>query len=554
MVRATRRIAIVLALVVAGGALAGRVPATTPRFLPDDPLAVEPETQDAGAAAPREIDLVWDLAENLFGRPGDTARDVPAANVNTIDEVPDSGWFTNRILSRPLSLDEAVRGPLAGPGPADGAWIVTHPKSAGFAPGFRMRDRAGTVWFVSLDPTGFDESATGALAVANKLFWALGYFQVEDHLTWVRADQLTIADTARVRAESGRLRPMRRADLDAVLARAARGPDGRYRAVASRGLPGTILGGFEYHGTRPDDPNDVVPHEHRRELRALKVFGAWVNLVDMKAGNTLDIVVPGPAGRRVVRHYLQDVGSTFGAGATGPRQFDEGWESLLDTPRVLARLFTFGLYMRPWQRVRYMELPSVGRFEGDRFDPRTWSPRVPPAAFRHAGADDEFWAARRVMAFSDAMIRAVVHTGNYSDSRAEQLLADVLIKRRDAIGRAYLPAITPLADFAFDEARGLTFVNVAAAAGVAAAPGGGYRLQWLETDNATGATAPIGDESAADPAGTPPPDALPDGVSAALTARVWALDPRHPAWRTPVDASFMRASEGWRLVGLDRMP
>ena len=94
-------------------------------------------------------------------------------------------------------------------------------------------------------------------------------------------------------------------------------------------MPGRPLGGFRYHGTRSDDPNDVVPHEHRRELRALKVFGAWTNLVDMKAGNTLDALVT-ENGRSVVRHYLQDVGSTFGTGANGPREYDEGWEYLYD--------------------------------------------------------------------------------------------------------------------------------------------------------------------------------------------------------------------------------
>ena len=154
-----------------------------PRFLPDDPLAVEPETQDASKAAPRDIDLIWDLAENLVSRPGDPAPDVRAGNINTIDEVPDSNWFTNRIFARPLSIAEAVRGPLEGSGPAPGGWTVTHPKSAGFAPGFRIRDSAGVVWFVSFDPVGFDESATGAIAVANKLFWALGYYQVENYLT-----------------------------------------------------------------------------------------------------------------------------------------------------------------------------------------------------------------------------------------------------------------------------------------------------------------------------------------------------------------------------------
>jgi hypothetical protein len=89
--------------------------------------------------------------------------------------------------------------------------------------------------------------------------------------------------------------------------------------LASLAIPGRILGGFKYFGTRADDPNDVVPHEHRRELRALKVFGAWTNLVDMKALNTLDTVIAGN-GRGAIRHYLQDVGSTFGTGALAPRE------------------------------------------------------------------------------------------------------------------------------------------------------------------------------------------------------------------------------------------
>ncbi len=503
-----RAVSLLIGLALAVGVARG----SGPKFMVDDPLTVEPETQDAGKAQPREIELIWDLAENLFSRPGDPALDVRAQNINTIDEVPDSSWFTNRILAHPLSPAEVARGPLEGTGPAPGPWVIVAPKSAGFAPGFRMRDSAGTLWFVSLDPTGFNESASGALLVANKLFWALGYYQVENFLASFTPEQLSVAPNARIRVESGQVRPMRRQDLDAVLARAAREPDGTYRAIAARALPGTPIGGFEYHGTRPDDPNDVVPHEHRRELRALKVFGAWTNLVDMKAGNTLDTIVPGPEGRRVVRHYLQDVGSTFGAGATGPREFDEGWESLFDAPRVVLRLLSFGLYLRPWQHVDYPEVPpSIGRFEGVAFDPRAWSPRVVPAAIRHARADDEFWAARRVMAFTDEMIAAAVRTGAYSDPRAEAYLTEVLIARRDAIGRAYLPAITPLADFAFDPGTGVSFVNVAERAKVAEAPAEGYRAQWLQVDNATGTGTPIGGEVRADGPLVPAPGAAARG-------------------------------------------
>ena len=42
-------------------------------------------------------------------------RNVRAMNVNTLDEVPDSSWFTNRIGRREIPLDELVRGPDRGP-------------------------------------------------------------------------------------------------------------------------------------------------------------------------------------------------------------------------------------------------------------------------------------------------------------------------------------------------------------------------------------------------------------------------------------------------------
>ena len=90
--------------------------------------------------------------------------------------------------------------------------------------------------------------------------------------------------------------------------------------MAAKLIPGRDLGGFRYFDTRPDDPNDIVPHQDRRVLRALRVFGAWTNLVDMKAGNTHDTLIT-ENGKGVVRHYLQDVGSTFGTGANALREY-----------------------------------------------------------------------------------------------------------------------------------------------------------------------------------------------------------------------------------------
>ena len=122
---------------------------------------------------------------------------------------------------------------------------------------------------------------------------------------------MEIDPKATIRRPSGARTPFTQDDIDAILERVARNPDGTYRVIAGRLIPGKILGNFLYAGTRPDDPNDVVPHEHRRELRALRVFGAWTNLTDLKAANTMDALETRE--RAIdVKHYLQDVGSTFG--------------------------------------------------------------------------------------------------------------------------------------------------------------------------------------------------------------------------------------------------
>lgn len=521
-----------------------------PRFYADDPLAREPETQDASTVQPWDIDLFVDLTTNLFGRPGDAALDVRAQNVNTVDEVPDSGWFTNRIGVEPLSAAQIAVGPATGAGPAPGPWTVIRPKTSGYAPGFTIRDSAGETWFVSFDAPGSPEAATGAILVANKLFWALGYHQVENHLGRITADQIRIADTAMMRLATGRRRPMMRRDVDDVLRRSHRSADGSYRAVLGRLLPGQVVGGFRYYGTRPDDPNDVVPHEHRRELRALKVFGAWTNLVDMKAGNTLDTVIQ-VDGRGVVRHYLQDIGSTFGAGALGPHDVDEGWEYLYEGKPLLARLFTLGLAVPRWATVRYERHPSVGRFEGEAFDPRRWKPRVPTAAFLRARPADDFWAARRVAAFSDALIDAAVRSGHYTDPAAERLLARVLVQRRDKIARAFLPAVNPVVDVHMADDGAVTFANAAVDARVADAPTG-YAVRWSSFDNATDTATPLGPAVTVPTPRAAPPTPVPAATGAFVRVNIAATG-GPAAWAVPAKAYFTRHEDGWRLIGLTRL-
>ena len=544
-------VVLALALLTAAAVVpSSGVDAQRPRFFSDDPLVREPETQDASKVAESEIGLTPDLLQNLFSEEGDPTRNVRAQNINTADEVPDSNWFTNRIYAKPLSSAELTRGPLTTDGPAPGKWTVIRGKGAGVAPGFTARDESGVVWFVSFDGLRNRVAPTAALAVATRLFWGLGYFQIENHLTTVRRENVVVGSEATMRAH-GKRRRVTMKDIDEVFDRAAKSADGSYRVIAGRAVPGRPVGGFRYFGTRPDDPNDVIPHEHRRELRALQVFGAWINLVDMKAGNTLDTVIT-ENNRSVVRHYLQDVGSTFGTGALAPRDGDEGYEYLVEGGALAKRLFTFGLFLSPWQTIDYEKHAEIGQFEGDEFEPEDWKPRVPVAALRHARPDDTLWAALRVMAFTDDHIRAAVKTGNFTDPVAEKMLADILIKRRDKIGRVYYSRINPLVRFELTDS-GLAFENPAVKAGFAEAPKQGYQVTWYRFNNGTGASDQIGSPTTTSQVRVPAPADLPREANSYVRVSIGAVQPPHAPWATPVDVYFRRAGNAWQLVGVERL-
>jgi len=281
------------------------------------------------------------------------------------------------------------------------------------------------------------------------------------------------------------------------------------------------------------------------------VFAAWTNLVDVKALNTMDTLIT-ENGQARVRHYLLDVGSTFGIGANGPREWIEGYEHLFEQDKALKRLYTMGFYIQPWQTVDYEANRSIGRFEGDQFDPMLWKSRVPAAALLQARADDTFWAARRVMAFSDDMIRALVKAGKYSDPAAEKLLADVLIKRRDKIGRAYFTLISPLVNFSLDSSGTFGFENAALQAGIVKAHPS-YRVAWSLFDNANGTSTPLAETNGSS-GQIPAPPALPAATGAYVVAEVRTVDPTYPSWAKPVRATFCRTNSGWKLVGLEREP
>ena len=197
-------------------------------------------------------------------------------------------------------------------------------KSDGVTPGFTIRDTADQLWFVKFDPPGWRAMATGSEIVAAKLFWAAGYHTAEYHIAQLTPANLVDRQGHAHHAAGRDGAAMQQSDIAWLLSRADRDADGSYRVILSKATPGRPVGRIAFHGTRADDPNDIVPHEHRRELRGYFVFAAWLNHVDAKGINSLSSLVT-ENGRSFIRHYLLDFGSALGSAAVGPR---EGWEGL----------------------------------------------------------------------------------------------------------------------------------------------------------------------------------------------------------------------------------
>lgn len=523
-------------------ALLCSLPALAVKFYPDDPLWREPAPVSLPDVEARRLDPLVDFYKNTFKTKGERnvrKRVHPSQGVNTLDEAYDSAWYTNRHWLNRMSQEELARGPnRTAPPSADGHWTVTSAKSEGVTPGFTIADAKGRRYLLKFDPPANPELASAADVIGAKFFYALGYNTPENYIVRFRREQLTVKPGVKFTDRYDRTRNLNEKDVDDLLAALPRGADGTYRALASLYISGKSLGGFKYYKRRPEDRNEIAPHEHLRVLRGLYVSAAWLNHTDAKALNSLDTFVE-ENGRKFVKHYLIDFGASLGSDSFAAKDPRLGHAFFIEKEAGLGQLLSFGLIVPKYARVEYPKNPAVGNFEVESFDPNDWKSNYPNAAFLNRLPGDEFWGAKQVMAFTDEDIRTIVHTGEYSDPAAEQMVADVLIKRRDKIGRVLLPKLLPLDRFAVQGDR-LVFTDLLAASNLR--PARSYQISWALYDNQTGQRSPLAGR-----------------VDAALPAEVLRSAPGSYAAATIRNDEpgksitvYLRHADQWQVVGIDR--
>jgi hypothetical protein len=334
--------------------------------------------------------------------------------------------------------------------------------------------------------------------------------------------------------------------------------DGTIRVLASRWLPGKIVGHFRYYGTRPDDANDIYPHERRRELRGLRLFAAWLNHDDARALNSLDSYVE-EDGRRFVRHYLQDFGSTLGSGSTAAQHPRAGHEHIIERDKIRKGLLSFGFWQREWMKATYAPVASIGNIAAESFDPATWKPEYPHPSMDQMDAADAFWAASIASRFTDDDLKAIVDQAKLSDPRAAAHLASIIIRRRDRVVEYGITGANPLDSFvvANNDAGGieLLFDNAAERIG-AVRPGAVYSVTWHALDNMTGREQRVGEVAESERTYAKVPEAAWGPIDAAgyryaiAAIRTWA--PGYPQWAAPIRVTLRDRSGTLDIVGIDR--
>jgi hypothetical protein len=533
---------------IAGVVLAPSTAAEKPgkKFYSDDPLRQEPAPRSVRQVAIRQVDDLYDFLENSYVTPGRERKAMkhgtqPALDVNTLGEVPDNAWYTNRHAFRRMSIAELQRGPgNTTPPSRKGAWTIVGAKSDGVTPGFVIEDVDKNRYLLKLDPPDYPELCSAADVIGSKVFYALGYFTPENYVVQFQSEDLTIPAGATWRDSSGRKHPLTMQAVNDLLKSQPKDPAGKYRALASRWVEGQVVGPFSYMGARKDDPNDTVSHEDRRVLRGLRVFASWLNHQDTRSINSMDTMVT-VDNRQFLRHYLIDFGSILGSAGYAQKEPWMGHEYAIARPEAAIQLVTFGFYLPGWMRSNYPKLHGAGLFDARSFEPLKWKPNYPNPAFLMMDQDDAFWAAKQVAAFSDDEIRAIVQTGQFSDQRSADWITECLIQRRDKIAAAWFGKVLPVDNFRVAESK-LAFDDLSRyAVGLPL----GYEIRWASYDNHRGVSTPL-------PGAVGRKLPVVDDSTEYLAATVAHASEAETNCPNPVTVYVRRAPKGFEVVGVDR--
>ncbi len=365
----------------------------------------------------------------------DPRRIPEALDVSSMDDVPHSSWFRGSLKTATMFDDYAKDGPPRPP------FQLLDEEAASETPGaIALRDARGLRYELLHDPEGREGMRTTGAAVASRLVHALGYRTAEVHV---------------ITSHEGR------------------------RAVATRWPPGIDLGPTPIASTRPDDPNDFLPHVDRRTLRTLFHVTAWLDLRRLTPRILGDVYV-GKRGKGHVQHQLVGLD-----GALGADNFDDAVAWAEDPDRegsnFFLKMFSLGLSPKPPGFYPTPDVDGVGLIAPVLL-PERWDMSPPFEPTDRILPGDAYWFAKRLAAVPPSMVRKVVREARVESAANKWLVERLLQRRRALIAHGY--AQTTPCDVAaiVDEPRALTLVDYAVFGGYVPTSQRSYRVRVLDDE------------------------------------------------------------------------
>jgi hypothetical protein len=511
--------------------------------------------------------LNWDGADNIFFRPLSEALGVEhhgeAVNVNSFDEVPDSSWFQNRIGDHPVTPEELARGAcspaqvLDPDGSADGTWLIDRGKTDGSSTGFRVSIPGKGKYLFKGEPPDQRERPSAASVIGAAVYNAVGFNTTCEQIVYFRPSLLKLAPGLTHKGNFGGTEPFDQKSVDKILAECAH-IGGLVRMQVSAWLPGYLLGPFRYLGTRDDDPNDVIAHDDRRELRGSRLVAAWLDHFDAREQNSIDSWVtdshdgkaPPDSSPGHVVHYYLDTSDCLGSWwAWEPISRRLGYSYIGDWGDMAQDLVTLGIPVRPWDRVRRAPgMEIFGYFNVEDFEADQWKNEYPNAAFSRMTERDGAWMARILARFTPELVETLGQMGKFSDPKKTAYLTSVLEGRLDKILRRYLSRLSPLTD-----------VHVASGAGLCASDLARWRRvaepnRFHYAAHAAKGPLPVRAQDDGSVCVQLPPTAASGGSADDATPRYVTvrIDDGFAPGPLLVHLYDLGASRGYQLVGLER--
>ena len=234
--------------------------------------------------------------------------------------------------------------------------------------------------------------------------------------------------------------------------------------------------------------------------------------------------------------------------------FRVGHEYLFDGSAMGRSFVTLGKWRRPWEVSGKIEYPEVGYYQAEVFEPDKWKANYPNLAFERMDDGDAYWGAKIVSAFPDNLILDIVEAGEYSRPEVTEYIADVLTKRRDAIGVYWLDKITPLESFELEQTESghnLRFRDLAIERGYVDSESRSYRF-WLEDGTVKEFRGQIIGNLDLSKYHSGNDLSLPDRFGRTVICHLWIQSKQHSGdWAQPVEVILGkdRESDSLRILG-----